>query len=220
MTAGGIQGEEFSPDDFTRRLFSYNVMPFFGIVVRGIEYDDSTRPLEATLSAGGFIGATNKPKRWHLIWDDVSNKNSSDFNAKLLVDYLDLTNKNHQSVWIQWNDNHPKLAIEFWPVIAELAREELYLDVADIMERALSLQTASDALSFQTFLWNRACGAFNKKAADALETNQLQEAVRIYSASLKIRPNNLAFSGRSDAYQALGKLEKSAADLKSAAQYE
>ena len=220
LTAGKIKGEEFSPDDFTRRKFSYNVMPFFGYVVSGIKYDDSTKPFESSLSLDGFIGGAGESKKWHLIWDSVSNQDSSDFNAKLLVDYLDLTDQNYRSIWFQWNTEHPKLAIEFWPVIAELAREDLYLDVADMMHKALSLQKDSSEQQFQSFLWERACSAINKKANSAIAAGQMQEAVRIFTISLQIQENKPALLGRAKAYKTLGKSEKSAEDLKSANDFE
>lgn len=220
LTAGRIEGEEFSPDNFTRRRFSYNVMPFFGYVVSGIQYSDSTTQLETSLLAGGFVNSASKPKKWHLIWDNVSNQNSSDFNAKLLVDYLDLTDENYQSVWFQWNKDHPKSAIEFWPVIAELSREQLYLDVADIMHKALSLKAGRSEQRFQSYMWDQACDALNTKAVSAVNAGLLPEAVRLYSVSLQIRENQPALLGRAKVYKTLGNREKSSADLKSAADFE
>ena len=196
-------------------------MPIFGIVIQGIEYDDTTPVFEQTLYADGFLGKSPKEKKWHLLWDSNSDVRSPDFDARLLTNYLDIesSSQSNSSIWMAWNEDHPSFAIELWPVIAELAREQLYLDVAEILNQTISLDKEYDNLAFKTFLWNHACNSLNQKASHLRDSGELEESVRLYSLSIDIDPNHEAYLGRSNVYLELGKNVESERDSISAANF-
>jgi hypothetical protein len=71
----------------------------------------------------------------------------SECDARFLLDYLDLPGTESNSYWEQWNDKHPQLAKIFWPVIADLARHEMYLAIPDIMRMAMAVDAEADQQS-------------------------------------------------------------------------
>ena len=141
---GFTRGNEFSPDDFTCRSFFYNRVPFFHWTIFGKQYDDVTTDFEKSLLADGLIPpTTSSPKKWHLYRDPGSGtvgRPSSDCDARILVEYLELRRPDSDSVyyWEDWNEKHPELAKIFWPKIAELAQHEMYLVIPDIMRLAMA----------------------------------------------------------------------------------
>ena len=148
-TAGLVYGEEFSPDDFRRRSFSYNVVPWFNYTLQGIDYEDVTPVLEQTLVADGLIkpskNVKTKSQIWHLVSDSQSQiDRSSDFDARILCRYLDMTEPEGENIWVVWNADHPKLSKVFWPTVSELARHQIYWAIPDVMRRALSVSDDDD----------------------------------------------------------------------------
>ena len=170
---GVVDGEEFSPDDFSRRKFSYNVMPVFNICLWGIRYSDVTPVFEQTLFADGLLDSDSakawkkgKAKKWHLVSDSASNPESRDFDAQLLVRFLDIRNSEHESVWAKWNEDHPELAKMLWPVVADMARNNLYVELTDIMAQALSVSDENED-EFERFVNEHSRSALANRADDA-----------------------------------------------------
>ena len=211
-TGGWVAGEEFSPDDFSRRTFSYNVMPFFGVSIRGISHNDSTPVFEQTLLNDSLIVDPNRPtKRWHLLHDTWSKPKSPDFDARLLCKFMDVWDENNESIWIKWNEDHPDFAKEFWPIIATLAREYLYLDASELMHRANGLEK-SDIEDFRKFAKDFSISALNEKGAMLSQDGKCKEAVELYSLSLDIEKRKEALLARSACYSTLGDSENSQQD--------
>lgn len=209
---GWVSGEEFSPDDFSHRYFSYNKMPFFGISVRGIQHNDSTPVFEQTLLNDGLIVDPNRAvKRWHLVSDTWSDSNSPDFDARLLCQFLRLHNNNNESIWSKWNEDHPDFAKEFWPIIASLARENLYLDVSELLHKADGLEQ-SDVEVFRQYALDFSISALNEKGAKLSQDGQDKEAIEVYSVSIDIEPRKETLLARSDCYSTIGDSENSKQD--------
>ena len=150
LTLGFTEGSEFSPDDFTSRSFFYNRIPFFNWTIFGKKYDDTTTDFEKSLLADGLIPQSgSSTKTWHLYRDlgsESDGRPSSDCDARILVEYLQLPSSDSDKVfyWEDWNEKHPELAKVFWPRIAELARHEMYLAIPDIMRLAMSVPTGEE----------------------------------------------------------------------------
>ena len=135
--ASGRSGTEFSPDDFTTRRFDYAVMPLFGWTVKGIGYDNTTPAISELLVADNLITVqTNMPQRWLLVDDDTPGRPAGDRDARFLVRYLNEVNDTSNPYWVTWNDEHPNCAPIFWPEIAKLARQDMFLAIPEIMEFA------------------------------------------------------------------------------------
>ena len=125
-TAGMVNGEEFSPDDFSQRSFFYNKVPWIGTTLWGLTHSDRTSALQRRLIAEGLIQPTGS-KIWHLIRDNLTDPNRSRaYDARILVAYLKLQDDSSNSYWDRWIDDHPKSARIFWPRVADLARHRLY----------------------------------------------------------------------------------------------
>lgn len=201
---GQVTGEEFSPDDFSRRHFSYNVMPIFGIQLKGVRHYSSASVLEQTLISDGWIKpVTNTPKTWHLVSDSVSDNSSSDFDANILVQLLNVDNDEDEDLWQLWTDEHPKDAKIFWPAIAELARANMYWAIPDIMNFASEFQADGKTL-FTEGLAVRMSHAFFLKAESLRESGSHADAIENYSTAIKQFKCKEAFAGRAASRNAHG----------------
>jgi len=137
---GQVSGVEFSPDDFSRRTFSYNQMPLTDWVVVKKVYKDATTDIERSLTADRLVRSVIlKKKRWHLVSEFGSSVVSHECDARFLTGYLDKLDDDGNSYWDTWNTEYPKCAKVFWPEIAELARDEMYLKIADVMQVAMNI---------------------------------------------------------------------------------
>lgn len=222
--SGLIVGEEFSPDDFTRRQFSYNVVPLINYTFQGIEYVDTTPVFEKTLVSDGLIstppGGGTAKKNWHLISDfNTPVSVSNDFDAGILCQYLDLTNPDGENVWVVWNSKHPKLAVVFWPIVQELARNRVYWAIPPILRRAVSLEQPDDAL-FSDYLTDAAANAYIQAAQECQSRGDHGRAVKLFTLSIKRLPGAAAFRGRAESYRLTGDAEQSLADEQSAMGHE
>lgn len=166
--SGSVRGEEFCPDDFTRREFSYNRLPVLGWTLLGIEYDNLTGELEETLISEDLVTPVNdlsndaSNKTWHL-YRDWSVPDSHDCDARFLVDYLTFQKEDAKngrtSFWVDWNRKFPKSAKVFWPIVADLARHEMYLGIPQVMRLAIAVsedqpeQLQSNLLAMSGELW-------------------------------------------------------------------
>jgi len=156
---GTVRGTEFSPDDFSRRDFSYQQVPWLNWTVSGIEYIDSTPELEQTLLTDRLIQrrklAGGQTKTWHLSYDsDVPDSHACD--ARFLTKYLDFNDWDSKTAtstpfWLKWNEEFPQSAKIFWPTIADLARREMYLSIPEVMRFALDV-VKDQPSSFQSDL--------------------------------------------------------------------
>lgn len=215
---GLVTGEEFSPDDFSRRHFSYNIVPFFNICRSGVEYHDKTPVFDQTLLNDGLLGEIGEgkgktdtdmatldqdaknvtvaaiQKRWHLIRDSASDAESRDFDANLLIRFLDLVDSEHESIWIKFNEDHPELANEFWPIVADMARYYMYVELTDIMARAVTID-AESVDEFRIFMKSHASNALNSLATKKKDAGDLESARVLYKKSRFLVPKNAEDEG-------------------------
>ena len=138
--SGNMEGREFSPENFSIRKFTYNKIPFFDWVISPKETVDQTGAVQADLVNLGFLPSTTAAKNWHLISE--LNVSSSllppECDARFLTHYLELQDSNGVLAFVDWNEKHPHLAPLFWPHVIEMARQESYLKIPEIMEFALT----------------------------------------------------------------------------------
>ena len=156
---GERSGVEFSPDDFSFRSFKYNKLPLINYTRRGIEYSpiqSATSANADTLVKDDLIRATGRvPKRWHLT-SETGGKFWSDgiptaCDARFLTDYFYLTNDDGKVSIMQWTDDNPKSAKIYWPLIAEMARHDLYLPIPGLMEFVLEYPEPDKPENFDGF---------------------------------------------------------------------
>ncbi|MEM7782496.1 MAG: hypothetical protein AAF623_04020, partial [Planctomycetota bacterium] len=141
LASGQKSGVEFCPHDFSRRRFSYVKLAWFDLVINKKKLEDLTSELETTLLADGFLPQPNTPKRWDLVADyngSSSGLISKDCDARFLTYYLDLGDDDSVFYWLGWNERYPKCARSFWPIVAEMAQDQMYLRIPDLMEYAMA----------------------------------------------------------------------------------
>ena len=214
---GWTTGEEFSPDDFSRRRFAYNEMPLFKITLRGIRYEDITPVFEQSLQVDKLITDNSTIKQWDLVSDSWTALRSPDVDAGLLTGVLDIQDNNYESIWTIWNEDHSELAADLWPIIASLARLRLYIDASEILIKAIDLDK-SGRDEFRQFAFDRSVSALNDLAAQRATDGAHEEAESIYSKSIEIAPGKAALQGRAAIYKELGQDEKSDRDIQAAAE--
>jgi tetratricopeptide (TPR) repeat protein len=203
---GSHVGEEFSAEDFTSRRFSYEVFPVTGWVMRGIEYDNTTPEVCELIVADKLIIPSGKPPRWDLIGNPFSQQPGSDCDARLLVDYLNLKDSDSRSVFVKWNEDFPKCAKVFWPVVAQLARDEMYLAAPDIMEFARRIKE-DNVDSFELELNKLTATTYLEFGVLDQQMENHDRAIDRLSHAINLNPSNAAYEARSKSYQATGKAD-------------
>lgn len=134
---GQRAGEEFCPDTFSRRTFFYFQIPLVGIQVTPIFRDDTTNSLENYLIANNYINKAATPTpRWDLVRAIGAGPAAVRGDAEVLCNYLDATDADGRLFWHSWTDKHGESAKRLWPLVAELARQQLYILVPELFELA------------------------------------------------------------------------------------
>ena len=188
---GQTSGTEFSPDDFTRRRFTYNQTPYFNWVISQKTYSDATTSFEETLLLDGLImPVINRTRNWHLISDSGSTANfmSAGCDARFLTNFMDLTDDEGDNLWLDWNEKHLKIAQVFWPRIADLAHQEMYLKIPDIMQFALENET-EDVERFAEKLDELTARAYLELGQIDLELERFERAESRLQLSVDTRPS-------------------------------
>lgn len=143
LATGSVQGTEFSPTHFQTRRFSFYEIPLLRWQITPIHRVSNTPETARFLTQSKTLPLPNQaPTVWHLVEVERGASEAAPGDAALLVDHLRLM-ENSVAVWKQWSVDHPKLAKELWPKIADLANRELYV----LMPRILELTRDADDLA-------------------------------------------------------------------------
>jgi tetratricopeptide (TPR) repeat protein len=220
---GMTNGEEFSPDDFSRRSFYYNRVPLLKWTVIGKQYSDTTSDLEQTLLADGLIPPTaNKTKVWHLSSDTAGTFDgylTYECDARFLTEYLDLLDSNASPYWIAWNSKYPDTAKVFWPLVADLARHEMYLAVPDIMRYAMSVESDEEPEKFEDRLNELVANAYLDLGEIDLTADRLSRASDRLTRSIELVPSPEAYQLRADVFESLGQQTRATDDRDAAEKF-
>jgi hypothetical protein len=186
-------GVEFSPDDFTSRRFKYSSFPIFGSNSRGIKYFDNTATAAKILIADGWVKpVSSTPKVWHLVSENNTDNNGrlpAACDARFLTSYFDRTNNESQFIVIQWSEKHPKMAKAFWPLIAELARNEMYLAIPELFDFAMKYQ-GTDASTFNDLFKSRVADAYVELGKIDQHNDRHDRAIFRFKRAIEIDDNN------------------------------
>jgi hypothetical protein len=147
---GRIGGEEFSPHDFKRRTFHYYEIPVARIQVWPVKRFDATGDLETNLVRDKLILVKPPAEpRWDLVHGYRGGAPVAKGDAAILCGYLDARDKGFSQEWLAWSNDKPALAKILWPLVAELAQQELYWFLPDMFELA---RIATDEKEFEAKL--------------------------------------------------------------------
>ena len=190
---GNIDGREFSPDNFSIRYFKYNKVPYLNWVISSKETSDQTGDIQQDLFDLGLLPVNSPPKTWHLVseTDLADSLQPPECDARFLVYYLELKSLSGSSVLIDWNEKHPDLAFIFWPHVIEMARQELYLKIPEIMEFALT-DYPRDPVKFSDELKTLVAQAYLDLGEIDYHLGKLKRAKTRLQLSLDIQPSKKA----------------------------
>lgn len=136
---GSVRGEEFAPDTFSRREFSYYQLPVVHIQVTPVRRVVRPHELCQHLVKKAIISTTASESRWDLVIARRGGRRLRDGDALILWRYLDAADAEGKVYWLKWTNDHPKLAKVLWPKVAQAARDELYTTVPQMFRLAWSL---------------------------------------------------------------------------------
>lgn len=181
-------GEEFSPDDFTRRTFTYYELPLVGLQVTPIWHSDSTNDLEKYLLNEKLIVAVkSQPPRWDLVSAHKGPRRETRGDALILCQYLDAVDKDGKNVWQTWSEQHTESAKILWPIIGKIARQQLYSFVPDLFHLAQSDKATAE---FQTVV-NQTVADKYVLTAKALQAGEQHAAAQeLFAEALKHKPDH------------------------------
>jgi hypothetical protein len=133
-----VSGDEFAPDTFTRRDFSYDQLPLVERQVSAVRRVEKKSDLCQHLIDNGYISVMSTASRWDLVAARRGTRRLRDGDALILCRYLDARDKEGKLYWLDWTKDHPKLAKLLWPRVADAARAECYAVIPDMFRAAWS----------------------------------------------------------------------------------
>lgn len=220
LIKGSRGGEEFSPDNFTSRRFTYMVFPGTDWVLQGMTYDDTTSAACTQIVSDGLISTSSGPnQRWDLINDRKIGSLGSEFDARFLTMALAEEDSEHDSVWEKWTVKFPDSAKVLWPVIADLARDNMYLAVPEILDEVRDIKD-DDAEAMQLQLDEYVATAYREFGEMDQQQSNHQRAVERLTRSIEVKPTRETYILRANSYDELGKKTLGDADRRSAQQNE
>lgn len=137
----GIHGEEFCPQLFQKRDFSYSRIP-------GTNFRISSTTLTPAVSPSSKAVLQHLPTNSQTDWQVSSVQQGSfskEFGPKILIDHLRANNADGLNLWDAWSFHNPKHAALLWPLVQQVALKDMYFCVPDL------LQNSNAALDLETF---------------------------------------------------------------------
>jgi len=183
MMFGSVEGEEFSPQTFDRRRYTFYCVPFTRWQISPTFRTDYSSSLESKLR-GDQLVRTSSPEttRWDLV--SVGSSFGRDrAAAALLTDILDGYSAYG---WEEWTDQHAARAKLLWPAVQETAELGAYELLPDLFELA-SWKTTDD--EFPQQLRQHLANAYQQLAGDysregdASRAQQLRDAASRYAGT-------------------------------------
>lgn len=187
-TYGEISGQEFSPDLFQRRTFSYYELPVLKVQISPIVRLPQPTPVESFLATKTYVTPvkTSTP-RWDLVKAQRSDKVFREDDAAILCVYLDMRTNGGKFHWEVWSDAHPELAKVFWKGVSEVVRNQLYTFLPDLVRLATKTE---DADELQTEVDGLLVEKYRRLAEWQQQQNNHAIAVEIFTAALDHAPND------------------------------
>jgi hypothetical protein len=213
VTFGVVKGEEFSPQRFQRRTFTYYQIPLLGIQIRPVVRETYRGGVEKFLIKKKYVQVTASADkaRWDLLHDSYHQPQGPECDASILSQYLDKSLAPGGWFWEKWTKDHPKQAKVFWSAVTELAREKMYIFLPDLIEVA---RQHEEAANFNQLLGRSLADSYCVLARAQQQEEHHQRAIELYGRALKHDAEHVdALRGRAESLRSRGQNEKAAADL-------
>jgi len=190
MTFGGVAGIELCPQTFERRSFAYYEIPLTGWQVTKNTRINMTGDMEEYLVTNKLLPKTPKGQAiWHIV-QAGRGRRSWTGDAQILTNYFDAEDADGDSIWLEWTQTNPKLAGILWPAISQLAIDELYIYVPEVLSLAEGAEDAKDQATFSPELNKRLGEAYHAAALRCQEAQNHEAAVAYLNQALKYAPDN------------------------------
>ncbi len=190
LSFGRVRGEEFSPQGFAIRSFSYYQIPFLRIQVWPVSVYKIPNDLAKYLRANKLLGSVaSQPPRWGIVTMSEGGVQTYRGDASILTSYLQQPGAVGTESWLSWSKNHPKLERELWPVIARMAQEDMYTIIPALLEAARRAEAEDElANELRRVLVSELLqfAEAEKQSGDAKRANEL------LGIALEYDPNNEA----------------------------
>ncbi len=137
---GNVAGEEFSPQSFSIRKFSYQRLPFARVRISSTKLDSPIGTLICPTDISKHLTAgigTPSAMRWDLSEHSIGSQ-PIDGEATILVKFL------RDPFWDTWSVGNPKKAQVLWPAIQDLAIHHCYFAVPTALFAAENAETPGD----------------------------------------------------------------------------
>lgn len=213
VSFGSVYGVEFNPKTFHRRTFLYYEIPGTGWQVRKVERIDSTGKTEEFLQTNNHIPKKSQGQEvWHIV-QAHRGRRSWDGDAHILVNYFDAKDGFNNPIWLEWSSANPKLASLLWPAVSQLAVDELYIYVPEVLALAEGLKDAQDAKTFPRELNDRLGQTYHAAAVRCQQADNHEAALDYLNQAIKYAPANSEYlKARAKSHEALGKADRTKAD--------
>ena len=142
---GTTSGDEFSPDDFSRRHFEESKVAGLNIVISPSTETDTTDSVGQLIQSLNILPAVDESKRkWHLVAHSGGISEGPEYDARILCDLLSETDDAGNLYWESWSVSHPGMAKLLWNHTSQLGKDYFYWAIADLMKMARRSSTASE----------------------------------------------------------------------------
>jgi hypothetical protein len=137
-----ISGTEFSPNTFQTRSFSYSRIP--GTSTRLTPTNISQSASAASIDILKHLPILNRAQEWHVM--SVAGVSGEFQGANVLATALKQRAPDGNDVWGAWSVRHPTAAAVFWPLIQQVAFQQLYECIPELLQIA---ELADDPVSLE-----------------------------------------------------------------------
>jgi len=127
-----IYGEEFCPQLFQKREFSYWRIP-------GTKVRVSQTTLTPGVSPSSKDILLHLPTNFQTDWQVATVRQgtfSKEFGPKILIDLLQSNNADGVNLWDAWSFRNPGHAALLWPLVQQIAQKEMYFCIPDLLSNS------------------------------------------------------------------------------------
>lgn len=191
---GSCSGEQFSPEKFRRRTFSFYQIPIAELQITPFVYENSNQALESYLNSKNLVpSAGNAKTQWHVVRFYRNRAETFRGDAAILTSYLDDSNEivfgnrftTANTELLNWSRNNPKLAKVFWPYVAYVARDDVYYLAPDLFE---IVDEHRDPTTLDRALKEKLLADYHKIAKTELAVGESSHALKLLDRMTEIDP--------------------------------
>lgn len=129
-----ISGQEFSPELFQERSFSYSRFPGTKIRMSSTSLSIPSSPCGKPILSTLPNSATTT---WHVV-KAVAGSQEERYAPSILLKYMESMDPNGNKFWDAWSANKPELASVAWPMIQQAALQDLYFCMPSMFDAMLT----------------------------------------------------------------------------------